>query len=206
MADEAKKGQKEEQSEEKNEGNESKEVKLTPDLVKEYLDSEEGKSILQPRLDKHFTKGLETWKEKTLPDVLEKEIEKRFPKETEEQKELRKLKDRVEKAERERSLEAARNKALSYANEKGIPASLVDYVVEPDEDKTLDNVKSLTEIWSKSLKQAVEGKFKKNGRNVDNAEPEPSSLDEQIKAAESSGDHKKALSLKNQKLMKMFIK
>jgi hypothetical protein len=52
---------------------------LTPESVASFLDTPEGKKLLQPRLDQHFTKGLETWKEKTLPSLLDEEIKKKFP-------------------------------------------------------------------------------------------------------------------------------
>jgi len=47
---------------------------ITPEGVTSFLDTAEGKKMLQPKLDAHFTKGLETWKEKTLPSILDDEI------------------------------------------------------------------------------------------------------------------------------------
>lgn len=35
---------------------------ITPEGVTSFLDTEAGKKILQPRLEQHFTKGLEAWK------------------------------------------------------------------------------------------------------------------------------------------------
>ena len=59
---------------------------IPKDQLESYLDSEEGKKLLQPRLDKYFTKGLETWKANNLKKEVEAEINKRFPPETEEAK------------------------------------------------------------------------------------------------------------------------
>ena len=180
---------------------ESKGVELTPDKVEEYLESEQGKKILQPRLDKYFTKGLETWKEKTLPDVVEQEIKKKFPEETEEQKKLRQLEEKLQQAESARLKESARNKALSYASANGIPSELVDYAVQADVDKTMENVQSLANIWKESIKKAVEGKFKESGRDIQEPEKTPADLKDQIRAAEEAGDFKKSIMLKS-RLMK----
>ena len=183
------------------ENTESKEVELTPDKVEEYLESEKGKKILQPRLDKYFTKGLETWKEKTLPDVVEQEIKKKFPEETEEQKKLRQLEEKLQQAENARLKESARNKALSYASANGIPSELVDYAVQSDVDKTIENVQSLANIWKESIKKEVEGKFKESGRDIQEPEKTPADLKDQIRAAEEAGDFKKSIMLKS-RLMK----
>ena len=174
----------------------TEEVKLTPEKVESYLESEEGQKILQPRLDKYFSKGLETWKEKTLPNVIEEEIKKKFPEETEEQKRLRQLEEKLTEAENARVRESAKNKALNYASESGIPAALVEYAVVSDVDKTTENMEKLSAVWKESIKKAVENKFKENGRDVDSPGKQPANLQEEIKAAEAAGDWKKSILLK----------
>ena len=176
---------------------------VTPERASEFLDSDDGKKLLQPRLDKHFTKGLETWKEKTLPAEIEKEIAKRFPAETEEQKEMRKLREDLEKEKAARVRESARNKAISAASQKGIPAELVEFAIGSDEQETLDKLEVLSSVWGKSLEVAVDGKIKKTGRDVTEPSGTPPDLDEQIRQAEAAGDWSKAISLKGQKLAKL---
>ena len=137
---------------------------LTPEGVKGYLDTEEGKKILQPRLDAYFTKGLETWKEKTLPTLLDDEIKKRFPGETEEQKRLRKLEEELAKERQARVKSELINKATTLATQKGLPVELVAYFVGQDEDTTTNNLTALENIWQQNLEKAVEAKFKELGR------------------------------------------
>lgn len=139
--------------------------KLTPEGVKGYLDTEEGKKILQPRLDAHFTKGLETWKEKTLPSLLDEEIKKKFPGETEEQKRLRKLEEELAQERQARLKSELINKATTLATQKGLPAELVAYFVGQDEDSTVNNLTALENIWQQHLQKAVEAKFKDSGRS-----------------------------------------
>lgn len=138
--------------------------KLTPEVVKGYLDTEEGKKILQPRLDAYFTKGLETWKEKTLPSVVEEEIKKKFPGETEEQKRLRILEEELSKERQARLKSELQNKATTLATHKGLPVELVAYFVGQDEDTTVNNLTVLENIWQQAIEKAVEAKFKENGR------------------------------------------
>jgi hypothetical protein len=138
---------------------------LTPESVVSFLDTPEGKKLLQPRLDQHFTKGLETWKEKTLPSLLDEEIKKRFPGETEEQKRLRKLEEELEKERQARIKSELINKATTLATQKGLPVELVAYFVGQDEESTTNNLTALENIWQQNLQKAVEEKFKESGRS-----------------------------------------
>jgi hypothetical protein len=137
---------------------------LTPEGVTSFLDTAEGKKLLQPRLDQHFTKGLETWKEKTLPGLIDEEIKKKFPAETEEQKRLRKLEEELEKERQARIKSELINKATTLATQKGLPVDLVAYFVGQDEESTTNNLTALENIWQQHLQKAVEEKFKESGR------------------------------------------
>jgi hypothetical protein len=137
---------------------------LTPESVASFLDTTEGKKILQPRLDAYFTKGLETWKEKTLPNLIDEEIKKKFPGETEEQKRLRKLEEELAKERQARVKSELINKATTLATQKGLPVDLVSYFVGQDEDSTVNNVTALENIWQQNIQKAVEEKFRESGR------------------------------------------
>ena len=137
---------------------------MTPEGVNAFLDTEAGRKLLQPKLDQHFTKGLETWKEKTLPTLLEEEIKKRFPAETEEQKRLRKLEEELAKERQARVKSELINKATTLATQKGLPVELVAYFVGQDEESTTNNLTALENIWQQHLQKAVEEKFKESGR------------------------------------------
>ena len=178
--------------------------KIDPERAESFLESEEGKRLLQPRLDKYFSKGLETWKEKTLPEIVDSEVSKRMPTETEEQKRIRQLEEQIQSEKSARITESARNKALSYATEKGIPASLVEFAVSSDIDKTMEKMNALSTVFNEAVSKAVEGKFKDNGRSVSESEKGPASLQDEIRAAEVAGDFKKAIALKNKMLMQKF--
>lgn len=119
---------------------------------------------LQSEKDRHFSKGLETWKQKTLPQILEEEIKKRYPEETPEQRELRELRQQIEQMRREKEREALRAKAKDFAIEKKLPAHLVDFFIGETEEATLENLGMLEEVWNQSLKTVVDDTFKQHGR------------------------------------------
>jgi hypothetical protein len=143
-------------------------AKPTTEGITSYLETEDGKRLLQPRLDAFFTKGLTTWKEKSMPDVLETEIKKRFPGETPEQKQIRELQVKQAESERKAVRAELKNKALSILTTKGLPLDLVDQFIGDDEKGTVDNLAQFEKVWTEKLQAAVDVKFKENGRAPNN--------------------------------------
>ncbi|QXJ39579.1 hypothetical protein BV455_02945 [Parageobacillus caldoxylosilyticus] len=140
-------------------------LQLTLDVVQKFVsENEEGKKWLQSLTDSRVTEAIKTYEKKTLPKKVEEEIAKRFPPETEEQKQLRELRQKLEQIEQEKIRETLRNKALSVATEKQLPTKLIDFFVGPDEESTLKNLSVLEEVFSAAVQQAVEMKFKEGGR------------------------------------------
>lgn len=146
-------------------------TKPTPEGVKAFLDTAEGKKLLQPRLDQHFTKGLETWKNNNLSTLLDDEIKKKFPGETEEQKRLRKLEEELAQERQARVKSELVNKATTLATQKGLPVEIIGYFVGQDEDTTVNNLTALESIWQQALEKAVEAKFKDSGRSPNPGSP-----------------------------------
>ena len=140
---------------------------IAPKKVKTFLETDAGKKLIQPMLDSYFTKGLESWKEKTMPGLIEEEIKKKFPDETEEQKRLRKLEEELAKERQARTKSELINKATTLATQKGLPVEVVHYFVGQDEDETVNNLTALENIWQANIEKVVSEKFKENGRVVD---------------------------------------
>jgi hypothetical protein len=134
------------------------------DIKRLSMEDESVKNWLQSEKDRNFTKGLETWKEKTLPQLLEEEIKKRYPEETEEQRELRELKSQIEQIKKEKERESLRAKAKDFAIENKLPSSLVDFFIGSDDETTTNNLQTLEKVWNEALKTAVGETFKANGR------------------------------------------
>ena len=141
---------------------------ITPDGVKGFLDTEDGQKVIQPKLDQHFTKGLETWKTNNLQKVIDAEVEKvvkeKYPAETEEQKRLRKLETDLQNETSLRKRAELLNKAVEEATRKGLPVDLVKHFIGQDEDSTKAQLQELETTWKNSLKTEIEKVFKQYGR------------------------------------------
>ncbi|HDK7408300.1 TPA: DUF4355 domain-containing protein [Staphylococcus aureus] len=139
---------------------------VSVDDVKGFLDTEEGKRFIQPELDRYHSKGLESWKEKNLEDLIEQEVRKRNPEQSEEQKRISALEQELEKRDAEAKREKLRSNALGKAQELNLPTSLVDRFLGDSDEDTERNLKALKETFDKYVQKGVESKFKSSGRDV----------------------------------------
>ncbi|MEC1772829.1 DUF4355 domain-containing protein [Schinkia azotoformans] len=160
--------------------------KVTADGVTTFLESDEGKKLLQPKLDSYFTKGLSTWKENNLQKLIDEEVSKKLPSETPEQKQLKELQQKLVQMEQEKTRESLKNKALSIASEKKLPTSLIDFLIGQDEETTTSNLSKLEEVWNTQLQVMVDEKLKSSGTTPkDGDKPKSFTLD-QVKAMSES--------------------
>lgn len=133
---------------------------ITSDRVENFLETEDGKKLLQPKLDKNFNKGLDTWKTNNLQKLIDEAVSKANPGETPEQKQIRELTERIDKAEKEKTHESLRNKALKIAQEKKLPSELVDYFIGNDEETTSKNLEALESVFSNYVNEIAEERLK----------------------------------------------
>ncbi|WP_285238836.1 DUF4355 domain-containing protein [Staphylococcus aureus] len=139
---------------------------VSVDDVKGFLDTEEGKRFIQPELDRYHSKGLESWKEKNLENLIEQEVQKRNTEQSEEQKRISALEKELEKRDAEAKREKLRSNALGKAQELNLPTSLVDRFLGDSDEDTEQNLKALKETFDKYVQKGVESKFKSSGRDV----------------------------------------
>jgi len=140
----------------------------TAEDVEGFLDTEEGRKLLQPRLDSNFTKGLTTWKENNLEKLVDAEVKKRNPDKTPEQLELEKLRKELEDQKQAAAREKLTNKAVAYASENGLPTDVVSFFLGEDEDSTIKNLDLLKEKYEAAVSAAVDKTFDQNGRRIEN--------------------------------------
>ncbi|MFT8362913.1 MAG: DUF4355 domain-containing protein [Sporolactobacillus sp.] len=131
-----------------------------------FLDTEEGKKIIQPRLDQHFTKGLETWKTNNLNSLIEEEVKKRNPQKSPAEIEVEKLRKEIEDERKARARQELTNKALKIADEKKLPKDVLDFFIGNDEETTTANLGKLEETFNKAVQAGVDAKFQQSGRHV----------------------------------------
>ncbi|PAE75001.1 MULTISPECIES: DUF4355 domain-containing protein [Bacillus amyloliquefaciens group] len=161
---------------------------VSADKVEGFLETDEGKRLIQPRLDSHFTKGLETWKANNLDALVDAKVKELYPEETEEQKRIRKLEKELEDQKTAAQREKLLNKAVSYASERQLPADVVEFFIGDDEESTMKNLGAFEEKYNAALRKAIESKFQENGRDVQSGSNEPTNQDLDISslAAEAS--------------------
>lgn len=173
--------------------------KITPEFIDQLAKDEVFQKWLQSEKDRHFSKSLETWKENNLSTIVEEEIKKRYPEETEEQRQLRELKTQLEQLQRERQREAIRNQAYKQANEKGLPLELLDFFVADDEEKTIANLEVFEKVWNAAVQAQVNQTFKANGREPHrSSEPSQNDLEAQYQKAMQEGNISQAIAIKSQ--------
>lgn len=138
----------------------------TTDKVQSFLESEDGKKLLQPKLDAYFTKGLQTFKEKSMPKLIDEEIKQRFPEADPKDVQLKELEAQIKKMQKEKEYETLKNKAFSLASEKKLPINLIDFFIGQDEESTTNNLTKLEQVFNSHLQTAIEEKLKTNGTNL----------------------------------------
>ncbi|MBW3114194.1 DUF4355 domain-containing protein [Bacillus sp. MCCB 382] len=144
---------------------------VSTDKVKGFLNTDEGKRLIQPDLDRYHNKSLESWKANNLDSLVEAELQKRNPSKSPEQLELEKLRKEIEDERKARNREVLVNKALKVAKEKNLPDGIIDYFIAENEEGTIENLSKLEEVFSQSVQSAVDSKFKENGRDIDFSNP-----------------------------------
>lgn len=148
-------------------------IPVSKTTVEEYLKTDEGKQVILPLVDAASSKAVNTYKEKTLPGLVEDEIAKRYPPETEDKKALRTLQEKQTAMERELNRKDLLTKAQKIAIEKKLPINLVERFLGDDEAATIENLKTLESEFNSGLDAAVKDKFKEGGRDPGNTNPNP---------------------------------
>ena len=113
----------------------------------------ESDKSLQGLFDKKVTTGIENFKKNGMQKIIEAEVLKRTGKnETPEQKEIRELKERLDKADKEKAKAEMINKYKDVLTEKKIPSNMIDFLLAEDDETTGANI----ELFENSMKQYIE--------------------------------------------------
>jgi hypothetical protein len=135
---------------------------LTKEKAHELIEQND---VLKSYRDSHTTKSIDTWKQNNLNKILDEEISKRFPPESQEQKRLRELETELNKIKNEKIVETNKNLALSIMSQKALPVDIVDMFVSTDEEQVKDKISKFESVFAKAVQAEVEKRFKENGRN-----------------------------------------
>lgn len=153
--------------------------KIALDGVKSFLESdEEGKKYLNSYSDNKVTNAIKTFEQNTLPKRVEEEIKKRNPSLDPKDLEIQKLKEQFENMQKETMRKDLQLKVSKIAAEKQISSDLIPFILDEDEEKTMDNLKALEKAlgdYSKIIRSQIlaEGSYtpKKNFSNNTTVNP-----------------------------------
>ena len=113
----------------------------------------ESDKSLQGLFDKKVTTGIENFKKNGMQKIIEAEVLKRTGKnETPEQKEIRELTERLDKADKEKAKAEMISKYKDVLTEKKIPSNMIDFLLAQDDETTEANI----ELFENSMKQYIE--------------------------------------------------
>lgn len=131
------------------------------DTVKTYTE-EEVQALLQSETDRRVTQALA--KQAKKQEAKLKEAEKLAQMNEQEKYEYQLQQREAQIAEKERELALAENKAeaAKILAEKGLAASLVDFIVAEDADTMNQNIKTLEQAFKASVKAEVDKRLASN--------------------------------------------
>lgn len=137
----------------------SVEKDLNSETVNAYLETPEGKVLLQPRLDRYATQAIKTHDEKQAPVLdarikagINEGIRKLHPEETEDQKQIRELRENMEQMKKEGELKELKNAILLEAKNRNVPLEFVNDIPYP----SVDHFKNVATIWDQIKAKEIE--------------------------------------------------
>jgi hypothetical protein len=137
----------------------------TPDRVNAFLNGEEGKKLLQPKLDSYHAKGLESWKTNNVNKLVDEEVKKRFPDADPKDVALKNLQAQLDKMQGDSLKKDLTNKTLKQFQDAKLPSELVDYMIGANEEETTKNVTALTALFAKH-DEAIKTEFAKSNSYI----------------------------------------
>ncbi|WP_416720279.1 DUF4355 domain-containing protein [Bacillus subtilis] len=148
---------------------------VSADKVSGFLDTDEGKKILQPRLDEHFSKSLNTWKTNNLQKHVDEKVKELYP-------EKNPLEIKVANLEKQLAMKEMRSFAMDKAHQEGLPLELVDLVMGEDQEKTSSNLDLLKGVFSQHIENKTQERLKADGIDPKGSQEPPKTFTmEQLK-------------------------
>jgi len=129
---------------------------LTPEAFTAFIETEDGKKVIQPIKDSFASQAINAWKNNNLDKVRQEAILSANPSDTPEQKRIKELELQFQ-AQQEKAIFAEQNAyAFQLANQKGIPTELASRFVGKNAEETLMGINSLDTIWKAALQVEAE--------------------------------------------------
>ena len=134
---------------------------LTLEELKVIINENEGfKAWLSSEKDRHFSTSLNTWKENNLSKEVDKEISKRYPEETAEQKKLRDLELKLQAMEQESKMKEIKANTMKVINDKQLDSEILDFVLSDNEEVTIAKIDKFEGLIERLANKRLEEKYK----------------------------------------------
>lgn len=144
---------------------------LTAERVNAFLDTAEGKKVIEPRLDKHFTKSLKTWQDNNLDKLVNDRYKQLHPDADPKDAKVAELEATIKAMQLESARKDLTNKALGIASEKGLPSKLVSFFIGEDEKATTNNMVAFTEEFIAAVEAEVTKRLGSNHKPPEGDKP-----------------------------------
>lgn len=113
------------------------------------------KSFMDSEKNKYHREALENFKKKDMQTLINAEVLKRTStNETEEQKAIRELNEKLDRLEKEKRHTEMISKYKNILVEKKIPTNLIEYLLSDDDEKTNANI----DIFENSMKKYIQSR------------------------------------------------
>ena len=124
---------------------------------KKFMETEEGRQVLNPMFDKKVSTAIETWKSNNIEKVVNEELVKRGYIKTEEQKKMIELEQQIANIQKEKDLAEKKTVALAELNANGLNAALADFI----SCETEETIRAGVSTFKTILDDLVEKEVKK---------------------------------------------
>ncbi len=129
--------------------------------VKGYYDS-----IVDKSVSKRLDKGIESWKTNNLENIINEEINKRYPQKTEAEIKFEEQQEQLEKAMEEKRQLELQIKYQTIMAENNLPMDILDFVAGKDVETTISNIerfKSTTDTYiAKKVQDGIDERLRRN--------------------------------------------
>jgi polyhydroxyalkanoate synthesis regulator phasin len=149
--------------------------------ISKFLETDEGKKILQPKIDQAVSRAIETYKEKTLPglidDGVKAKIKEVHPDETPEQKQIREQNERIDKLEKRDKINNLKDLTFKqFAADKISEFNvLAGLFLGDDEESTKGKIvqfKAILDDYVKArIKEAIPSRDVVDSKAIDSSDP-----------------------------------
>lgn len=131
---------------------------IDKEFLNQYLETDDGKAVIAPKLDSFASRAIETFKTKSMPSIIQEEISKLQPEETEEQKRLKQIEARLAQSEQEKRALEMRGVAQDALSKYGLPSNFAEFVVADSEEVTRHRAQELDMSIQELVQSQVESK------------------------------------------------